>query len=498
MRAHHRHVEQVGLPLHQQVVGGRAAVHTQLAQGAGAVAAHGLDQIDGLQRDRIERGARDVGACSAARQAHQRAARVGVPVRCAEPGEGRHQHHAAAVGYRRGQRFDFARALDDAQPVAQPLHQRTADEDAAFQRIGGGTAVAPGDGGEQAVVRLDRRVTGIHQQEAAGAVGLLGHARRETGLAECGGLLVAADASDGNGRAQHVGPCMAAYADAVHHLRQQGGRNVEQRQQLLAPGAAMDVVQHRARGIAGVADVQRAAGQVPHQPAVDGAEGQFAAPCAFPRARHFAQQPGELGGGEIGVHLQSGQRADAPGVTGLAQAVAVGCGAAVLPHYGGRDRAAALALPQHCGLALVGDAEACNCRGRDTGFGDGGAGAVELRREDLVRVMFDPARLRVVLAEFALRHAAQLAACVEDHRARAGRALIECQQVAHRVFPRPCEQQAYQQPARRSGRRSDKRSASDAVPQPIRRRQMRACCAYLTYGATMPRCGSRRLRDRAL
>jgi hypothetical protein len=45
---------------------------------------------------------------AAARQAEQGAARVRVPVRRAQPGEGRHQHHAAAVGHAAGQRLDLA------------------------------------------------------------------------------------------------------------------------------------------------------------------------------------------------------------------------------------------------------------------------------------------------------------------------------------------------------------------------------------------------------
>ena len=50
----------------------------------------------------------------------------------------------------------------------------------------------------------------------------------------------------------------------------------------------------------------RAAGELPDEPGVDGAEGEFAALGARPRAGHVVEQPGELGAGEIGVEHQPG------------------------------------------------------------------------------------------------------------------------------------------------------------------------------------------------
>ena len=55
-------------------------------------------------------------------------------------------------------------------------------------------------------------------------------------------------------------------------------------QQLVVPLQRVDVEQHRARGVAGVGDVQRAAGQLPDEPGVDRAERQLAGLGALPRA----------------------------------------------------------------------------------------------------------------------------------------------------------------------------------------------------------------------
>ena len=47
-------------------------------------------------------------------------------------------------------------------------------------------------------------------------------------------------------------------------------------QQLLVPAVFDDVVEHGAAGVGAVGDVALAAGQVPDQPGVDGAEGELA------------------------------------------------------------------------------------------------------------------------------------------------------------------------------------------------------------------------------
>ena len=81
--------------------------------------------------------------------------------------------------------------------VAQPLHQRAGDGDGAFEAVHGRLAAdLVAQSGQQAVLRLDGLGAGVHQHEAAGAIGVLGFARAEAGLAEEGRLLVAQVAGD--------------------------------------------------------------------------------------------------------------------------------------------------------------------------------------------------------------------------------------------------------------------------------------------------------------
>jgi hypothetical protein len=161
-----------------------------------------------------------------------------------------------AVRHRGGQGFDVGRLFDQAEAVAQPLDHGPADEDAAFQHVVGARADAPAQGGEQAVLRGHGLGTGIEHQEAAGSIRVLGHAGLQAGLAEGGGLLVAGQPADGDGRAEQRGGRLAEHAAAVHDLRQQRGGDVEEGQQFGVPALAVDVEEQGAGGIAGIGDVR--------------------------------------------------------------------------------------------------------------------------------------------------------------------------------------------------------------------------------------------------
>ena len=63
------------------------------------------------------------------------AARLGAPVRRAQAGQRGHDGDAARIGHRARERLDLGRLRDEAEPVAQPLHQRAGDERAALERV---------------------------------------------------------------------------------------------------------------------------------------------------------------------------------------------------------------------------------------------------------------------------------------------------------------------------------------------------------------------------
>ena len=100
-----------------------------------------------------------------------------------------------------------------------------------------------------------------------------------------------------------------------------------------------------------------AAGEPPDQEGVDGAEGEMAGLGERARALHVVEQPGDLGGREIGVEQQAGLGRDHRLVPGALQRAAHVGGAPVLPDDGAVDRLARAPVPDDAGLALVGDAD---------------------------------------------------------------------------------------------------------------------------------------------
>ena len=170
---------------------------------------------------------------------------------------------------------------------------------------------------------------------------------------------------------------------------------------------------------------------MPGEPGVDGAERELAALRAPARAGNRIEQPRELGAAEIRIEHQAGLAAHQLFGAALFQLGAFRRGAPVLPDDRVGERLAALAIPQQRGLALVGDADRGDLLRIHARLRDRLARAGELRGEDLARVVLDPARLRVDLAELVLRGGRRRAVFVEQDRARAGGSLVECEDVAH-------------------------------------------------------------------
>jgi len=131
--------------------GGGPTIDTQLGERLPGVARHRRDEVGDLVSDPLERGPGEVGVGGPACEAEDRAARVGIPIRGPQPGQGRDEVHAVAVRDGRRQGLDRGGGADQFQPVAQPLDRGPADEDAALQGVRRHAGLLPGDGGEQLV-----------------------------------------------------------------------------------------------------------------------------------------------------------------------------------------------------------------------------------------------------------------------------------------------------------------------------------------------------------
>ena len=153
-----------------------------------------------LISERFERRADEMGAGRAAREADDRAARVGIPIRGAKAGEGGHDVDSFRAIDAAGNLAGVGHVVDKAHLVAQPLQKRARHKHASFERIFRSLCIrrARGNGGDQAVFRLARLVPRVHKKKAARAVGILRLAGRKAALPEQRRLLVTRNTADGH------------------------------------------------------------------------------------------------------------------------------------------------------------------------------------------------------------------------------------------------------------------------------------------------------------
>ena len=143
-----------------------------------------------------------------------------VPIGSAQAGEGGDHIAAVGIGHLAGVVLAVGGGLDEAHLVPEPLDGGSRHEDGALQSIVHMAIQPPGHGGHQTVLGEYRGLAGVHQQEAAGAVGVLGLTGREAGLTEEGSLLVSGGSGDGNGSTEKSRICGAVDAAAGHRCGQ--------------------------------------------------------------------------------------------------------------------------------------------------------------------------------------------------------------------------------------------------------------------------------------
>lgn len=98
----------------------------------------------------------------AARKPHNGAAAVHIPVRRAKSGKRGYKVYIAVVGDGDSHLFGLRRRLNHLHFVAQPLHHRAGDKDAALQSIARLAIQLPSDGGNQIAHRAHGVRPGIH------------------------------------------------------------------------------------------------------------------------------------------------------------------------------------------------------------------------------------------------------------------------------------------------------------------------------------------------
>ena len=108
-RTDHGYLQDIGLELHQQIVGRSAAIHPQLFENDATIRLHRFQHIIGLIGDAVQSRPGDMRLVGAACHAEQAAPRILIPVRCPQPGKSRHHVDAFGVGYFGGQPLHLLR-----------------------------------------------------------------------------------------------------------------------------------------------------------------------------------------------------------------------------------------------------------------------------------------------------------------------------------------------------------------------------------------------------
>ena len=150
--------------------------------------------------------------------------------------------------------------------------------------------------GEQPVLGRDGRLAGVHQHEAAGAVGVLRLARLEACLTEQRRLLIAENAGDGHARESRRRRRHTSRSTRRSRAgTQRGISNSLEQSPSSHCSVRISISCVRLAFVTSVMCTRRAAaGQVPDEPGVDGAEQRRRRFALRARARHVVEQPAQL------------------------------------------------------------------------------------------------------------------------------------------------------------------------------------------------------------
>jgi len=101
------HAEHVGLELHQEVVGGGAAVDAQFIKNNIRIGLHHVENIGDLESNAFERSAREVAGGRPASESRDGAASILIPVRRTKASKSWDEIDAATISNRRSEQFNI-------------------------------------------------------------------------------------------------------------------------------------------------------------------------------------------------------------------------------------------------------------------------------------------------------------------------------------------------------------------------------------------------------
>src|SRR5947208_2481657 len=278
-RLHHRPVKDIGLKLHEQIVLHHASINSEHLKARATVFLHCAEDRERMKRSCLQNCSREMAIVRISRQSGNHAPRIMLPVRSVQPRKCGHKIHTAVVLDGPRKCFDFRARADQAEVVAQPLHQRARDRNAALQCVMCRLAAKPeGNRREQTTFGLNGPLASVHQEKASSAISILCFTGTKAGLPDKRSLLIAEIACDRYSAKRpffHLAINFAARTNLWEHRF----RDAEGVQKLLIPGKRLQIHELRAAGVRDVGDVNSAAwasGEMPHKKGVDISKQQIA------------------------------------------------------------------------------------------------------------------------------------------------------------------------------------------------------------------------------
>ena len=218
------------------------------------------------------------------------------------------------------------------------------------------------------------------------------------------------------------------------HFRQHAGGNSQPLQYLFVPTESVNIIQHGPGGIGIVRGMHPAPGEIPDQPGIHGAKKDFSPLRPLSDPRHMVQNPGDLGGAEIGVRHQPGPLPDQIPISLRLKLFYHFGSPAALPDDGIVHRFPGGLVPADGGLPLVSDADASNLLRPGSHHGHGFRSHRKLRGPDLPGIVLHPSRPGINLRKFFLGHGADITRLIKQNTAGTGGSLVQRHNVLFHLF----------------------------------------------------------------
>ena len=354
-----------------------------------------------------------------------------IPVRRAKPCKSWHNVNAICIRHRQAVFFRFGSFFQKLQLVTKPLNSCSAHENASLKSVSRSSVRIYGNGSQKSLLRLYRPVPSVHQEKSACSICIFYISRLEAALPEKRSLLVACCPGNWDSASDKAGTCISVNAAAGFYLGKHIFRNPKIRKNFLIPLLFMNVEQHSSGSVCIICHMDSAFCELPDQPGIYCSKQKITFFCCLFRTVHIFKNPPDLCSGKISVRNQTCFLSNNISKPIFFQFFYHPCCSAALPHNCRIDRISCFFIPHNGCFSLVCNTDCFNIlrvRADETHSLNSNP---HLGGPDFMRIVFHPARFRIILGKFLSCHTAHFPRFVKKNAPGTCRSLIQ----SHNIFP---------------------------------------------------------------